>query len=59
MNYEFDKNIRLILDLRKTYSVFQNDKIDALQNSMLTHIISIVKKIIEGRPTVQYYIQVY
>ena len=32
---------------------------DDWQNNMLTQTISIVKKVIEGRPIVQCYIQVY
>ena len=53
INYEFNKNIKLILNFRRKCSVFLNIKTDAWKN------VNIIKKVIEGRPTVQYYIQVY
>ena len=56
IDYEFNKNIKLILNCRIIYSVFLGNKTDVWKNSMLIQTTSTVKKVIKGKPTVQYYI---
>ena len=46
INYEFNKNIKLIFNFRKTCSVFLNYVIDDWQKNMLKQTISIVMKLI-------------
>ena len=59
LSYEFIKNIRLIQKFRKECSVFLKPHIGSWRMYMLTKDMSSIKRIIKGRPAVQYYVQKY
>ena len=59
LSYEFIQNIRLTLKFRRICSVFLNHQVNDWQREMLMKTITIMKKVIKGRPTVQYYMQCY
>ena len=57
VSYEFIRNIRLTFRFRKICSAFLNYKVNELHRNKLIKTITIIKKVIKGRPTVQYYVQ--
>ena len=59
IEYEFKNYIKVILNFRRICSIFFNNEVDQWQINMLLQTIKTVGRIIEGRPTVQYYIEVY
>ena len=47
------------LTSEKISSIFQNHNMDVWQNNILVKTMNINKKVIKGKPTIQYFIQKY